>query len=134
MPPFLDSTSFFFGVCVGSIFSGKKLQNRPANAVKLSTVFSRRVVQTARSADCQTCYCSADQDGVGKIQCYLCGFPHLKDVIPEVCDFHLIRIRILRSLTIFKLLFVSSSTIIQIQFEPERSKVCRLKTPNCIIL
>ncbi|CAG7726200.1 unnamed protein product [Allacma fusca] len=68
----------------GSIFTGRKLQNRRDKSVKLfSTVFSRRVVQTARPADCQTCYCSPDQDGVGRIQCFLCEYRRYK-ATPEI--------------------------------------------------
>ncbi|ODN01102.1 Apolipophorin [Orchesella cincta] len=71
----------------GTIFSGKKLQNRREKIVTLfTTVFSRRVVQTASPADCQTCYCLQDEDvGAGKIECFVCGYPRYKP-LPDGYD------------------------------------------------
>ncbi|CAL8109862.1 unnamed protein product [Orchesella dallaii] len=75
----------------GTIFAGKKLQNRREKIVTLfTTVFSRRVVQTATPADCQTCYCLPDEEiGTGKVECFVCGYPRYKP-LPDGYDDNII--------------------------------------------
>jgi len=75
---------FFFS---GTIFNGKKLMTKQKNIVTLfSTVFSRRIIQNAKVQKCQVCSCSPGDDGIGKVECYLCEYPRYTSSPEDVDD------------------------------------------------
>lgn len=46
------------------------------NAVKkFATVFAKRVARSARPSSCQTCECTADNDGMSYMECFPCEYP-----------------------------------------------------------
>jgi hypothetical protein len=46
------------------------------NAVKkFATVFAKRVAHSARPSSCQTCECTADNNGMSYMECFPCEYP-----------------------------------------------------------
>ncbi|CAL7937265.1 unnamed protein product [Xylocopa violacea] len=60
----------------GTIFSGDKLRfDKLASIKKFASVFSKRVALTARPNPCQNCECTADNNGVTRMECIPCVYP-----------------------------------------------------------
>ncbi|PSN49824.1 hypothetical protein C0J52_08839 [Blattella germanica] len=60
----------------GTIFTAKKLQSDKKNGVKkFATVFAKRVAKSAKPCSCQTCECTADNNGMSYMECYRCDYP-----------------------------------------------------------
>ncbi|XP_076760898.1 apolipoprotein lipid transfer particle [Xylocopa sonorina] len=60
----------------GTIFSGDKLRfDKLASIKKFASVFSKRVALTARPNPCQNCECTADNNGVTRMECIPCIYP-----------------------------------------------------------
>ncbi|KAG8042041.1 hypothetical protein G9C98_000032 [Cotesia typhae] len=60
----------------GTIFSGNKLHlDKPSSIKKFANVFAKRVALTAQSSPCQHCECTADNDGVTRMECMPCAYP-----------------------------------------------------------
>lgn len=60
----------------GSIFSGDKLRfDKLAAIKKFVSVFSKRVALTALPNPCQNCECTADNNGVTRMECIPCVYP-----------------------------------------------------------
>ncbi|XP_063238564.1 uncharacterized protein LOC134540049 isoform X2 [Bacillus rossius redtenbacheri] len=60
----------------GTIFSVRKLEAAKKKAAKkMATVFARRLALTAGPGDCQTCECTADNNGMSFMECFPCHVP-----------------------------------------------------------
>nr|XP_003701542.2 PREDICTED: uncharacterized protein LOC100880818 isoform X1 [Megachile rotundata] len=60
----------------GTIFSGDKLRfDKLASIKKFASVFSKRVALTAQPNPCQNCECTADNNGVTRMECIPCVYP-----------------------------------------------------------
>jgi hypothetical protein len=60
----------------GTVFTARKLESEKKNAVKkFATVFAKRVAQSARPSSCQTCECTADNNGMSYMECFPCEYP-----------------------------------------------------------
>ncbi|XP_069692884.1 uncharacterized protein Apoltp isoform X2 [Periplaneta americana] len=60
----------------GTVFTAKKLESDKKSAVKkFVTVFAKRVAQSARPSSCQTCECTADNNGMSYMECFPCEYP-----------------------------------------------------------
>lgn len=60
----------------GTIFSGDKLRfDKLAAIKKFVSVFSKRVALTALPNPCQNCECTADNNGVTRMECIPCVYP-----------------------------------------------------------
>lgn len=60
----------------GTIFSGDKLRfDKLASIKKFASVFSKRVALTAQPNPCQNCECTADNNGVTRMECIPCIYP-----------------------------------------------------------
>jgi len=60
----------------GTVFTAKKLESHKKNAVKkFATVFAKRVAKSARPSPCQTCECTADNNGMSYMECFPCEYP-----------------------------------------------------------
>ncbi|XP_026671389.1 uncharacterized protein LOC108627461 isoform X2 [Ceratina calcarata] len=60
----------------GTIFSGDKLRFDKATSIKkFASVFSKRVALTAQPNPCQNCECTADNNGVTRMECIPCVYP-----------------------------------------------------------
>ncbi|XP_034189232.2 apolipoprotein lipid transfer particle [Osmia lignaria lignaria] len=60
----------------GTIFSGEKLRfDKLASIKKFASVFSKRVALTAQPNPCQNCECTADNNGVTRMECIPCVYP-----------------------------------------------------------
>lgn len=60
----------------GTIFSGDKLRlEKSALIKKFASVFSKRIALTAEPNKCQFCECTADNNGVTKMECMPCIYP-----------------------------------------------------------
>lgn len=60
----------------GTIFSGDKLRfDKLASIKKFASVFSKRVALTASPNPCQNCECTADNNGVTRMECIPCIYP-----------------------------------------------------------
>jgi hypothetical protein len=57
--------------------------NHPTRAKKFYSVVAKKVVETAKPADCQRCDCVADPSGLGSTQCQPC-LPHHLDAFMKV--------------------------------------------------
>lgn len=81
----------------GTIFSGNKLHlDKPSSIKKFANVFAKRVALTAQSSPCQHCECTADNDGVTRMECMPCAYP-----MPAAVDY----VSVSLSLIIFYLCF-----------------------------
>lgn len=71
----------------GTVFTARKLRPEKRNPVKkLSTVFGKRVAQTARPHACQTCECTGHNTGVAYMSCLPCSFPSPVNIDYYVTD------------------------------------------------
>ncbi|XP_076641857.1 apolipoprotein lipid transfer particle [Halictus rubicundus] len=60
----------------GTIFSGDKLRfDKMASIKKFISVFSKRVALTALPNPCQNCECTAENNGVTRMECIPCIYP-----------------------------------------------------------
>jgi len=63
----------------GTVFTARKLESDKKNAVKkFATVFAKRVAKSARPSPCQTCECTADNNGMSYMECFPCEYPSPK--------------------------------------------------------
>ena len=67
-----------YNVFSGTVFTAKKLESDKKNGVKkFATVFAKRVAQSAMPCPCQTCECTADNNGMSYMECFPCEYPTL---------------------------------------------------------
>ncbi|XP_025074116.1 uncharacterized protein LOC105427375 [Pogonomyrmex barbatus] len=60
----------------GTIFSGEKLRlEKAASIKKFASVFAKRITLTAEPNKCQFCECTANNNGVTKMECTPCVYP-----------------------------------------------------------
>ena len=73
---------------LGTVFTARKLESVKKNAVKkFATVFAKRVAKSARPSPCQTCECTADNNGMSYMECFPCVYPspHMTDYVSKQC-------------------------------------------------
>ncbi|XP_066998183.2 uncharacterized protein Apoltp [Anabrus simplex] len=60
----------------GTVFTAKLLEVEKKGAVKkFVTVLSKRIAKTAVPYSCQTCECTADNNGMSYMECFPCEYP-----------------------------------------------------------
>lgn len=101
-------SKFALGYCTplaletnGTVFSASKLRfEKPTGVKKFISVFSKRVALTAQPSPCQQCECTANNDGVAKMECVPCIYP-----MPATVNFGNVSIEMLNCFVIGLLIF-----------------------------
>lgn len=78
----------FLNVILGTVFSGKFLETDKKNAKKFATVYSQLIARSTVPPHCKDCECTATDNGIAYMECYLCTMTSLNKNNAEMVRMH----------------------------------------------